>query len=94
MKKTKTTNNNKKNNNRILQGRVISNKMQKSIVVAIERIVKHKLYGKYIRRKTKLHAHDENNECKIGDIVKIYETKPISKKKSWKLMNIVKKSIL
>ncbi|WP_348666371.1 30S ribosomal protein S17 [Arsenophonus symbiont of Ornithomya chloropus] len=79
---------------RILQGVVISNKMQKSIVVAIKRMVKHPLYGKFIRRTTKLHVHDEDNECKIGDLVEIRESRPISKTKSWKLIRIVEKNIL
>ncbi|WMY96133.1 MAG: 30S ribosomal protein S17 [Arsenophonus sp.] len=79
---------------RILQGIVISNKMQKSIVVAIKRMVKHPLYGKFIRRTTKLHVHDEDNECKIGDLVEIRESRPISKTKSWKLIRIVEKNVL
>ncbi|WMY96759.1 MAG: 30S ribosomal protein S17 [Arsenophonus sp.] len=79
---------------RILKGIVISDKMQKSIVVAIKRIVKHPLYGKFIRRTTKLHVHDEKNACKIGDLVEISESRPISKTKSWKLIRIVEKNIL
>ncbi|WMY94984.1 MAG: 30S ribosomal protein S17 [Arsenophonus sp.] len=79
---------------RILQGIVISNKMQKSIVVAIKRIVKHPLYGKFIRRTTKLHVHDEDNECKIGDLVEIRESRPISKTKSWKLIRVIEKNTL
>ncbi|WMY95859.1 MAG: 30S ribosomal protein S17 [Arsenophonus sp.] len=79
---------------RILQGIVISNKMQKSIVVAIKRMVKHPLYGKFIRRTTKLHVHDEDNECKIGDLIEIRESRPISKTKSWKLIRIVEKNVL
>jgi len=70
-------------------GRVISNKMDKSITVLVERQVKHPLYGKYIRRSTKLHAHDENNECNIGDKVTITECKPISKSKTWRLVDIL-----
>ncbi|CAL4325257.1 30S ribosomal protein S17 [Buchnera aphidicola (Eriosoma lanigerum)] len=80
-------------NSRLLNGCVISDKMQKSIVVAIERLVKHNLYGKFIKRTTKLHVHDEKNECKEGDIVEICECRPISKTKSWKLVRIVEKSI-
>nr|BET44518.1 MAG: 30S ribosomal protein S17 [Candidatus Aschnera chinzeii] len=75
-----------------LQGHVSSNKMNKSITVIIERIIKHQLYGKFIRRTTKLHVHDEHNECNIGDLVEICQTKPISKTKSWKLKNIIKKN--
>lgn len=78
---------------RSLQGHVLSNKMQKTIVVSIERVVKHPIYGKFIKRTTKLHVHDENNECHIGDVVKIRECRPISKTKSWMLLNIVEKKI-
>ncbi|MFP3036560.1 MAG: 30S ribosomal protein S17 [Arsenophonus sp. ER-LPS3-MAG3] len=78
---------------RTLQGRVTSDKMDKSIVVSIERIVKHPLYGKFIRRTTKLHVHDENNECSIDDLVEICETRPISKTKSWMLVRIVEKAV-
>ncbi|KAB2823885.1 30S ribosomal protein S17 [Aliivibrio sp. S4TY2] len=77
---------------RTMQGRVVSDKMDKSIVVAIERMVKHPIYGKYIKRTTKLHAHDENNECGLGDTVEIRECRPLSKTKSWTLVNIVEKA--
>ncbi|MDD9196435.1 30S ribosomal protein S17 [Aliivibrio sp. S3MY1] len=77
---------------RTMQGRVISDKMDKSIVVAIERMVKHPIYGKYIKRTTKLHAHDENNECGQGDLVAIRECRPLSKTKSWTLVNIIEKA--
>jgi len=76
-------------NTRTLQGKVISNKMDKSITVAIERNVKHPIYGKFITRTTKLHVHDENNQCKEGDIVTIRECRPLSKTKSWTLVAIV-----
>ena len=79
---------------RTLQGRVISDKMQKSAVVAIERVVKHPIYGKFINRTTKLHIHDENNECGIGDVVEIRETRPLSKTKSWALVRVVEKAVL
>ncbi len=69
-------------------GRVISNKMDKTITILIERRVKHPMYGKYITRSSKIHAHDENNECGIGDTVTVEETRPISKSKSWKLLRI------
>ena len=75
-----------------LTGSVISNKMDKTISVLIERTVKHPLYGKYLRRSTKLLAHDENNECNEGDIVVIEPTRPISKNKSWKLQRIIEKA--
>ena len=77
---------------RTLQGRVVSDKMDKSIVVAIERKVKHPIYGKYIKRTTKLHAHDENNQCAMGDVVSIKECRPLSKTKSWTLVEIVEKA--
>lgn len=76
-------------NTRTLQGKVISNKMDKSITVAIERHVKHPIYGKFITRTTKLHVHDENNQCKEGDIVTIRECRPLSKTKSWTLVSVV-----
>ena len=69
-------------------GRVISNKMDKTVTLLIERRVKHPVYGKYITRSSKIHAHDENNECGIGDTVTVEETRPISKSKSWKLLRI------
>ena len=79
-------------NTRTLQGKVISAKMEKSIVVAIERKVKHPLYGKFMKRTTKLHAHDETNQCNEGDVVLISECRPISKNKSWTLASIVTKA--
>lgn len=78
---------------RTLQGRVVSDKMEKSIVVAIERFVKHPIYGKFIKRTTKLHVHDENNECGIGDVVEIRECRPLSKTKSWTLVRVVEKAV-
>lgn len=74
---------------RTLTGKVTSDKMNKTIVVVVPRYSKHSLYGKAMKRTTKLHAHDENNECKIGDVVVIQETKPISKTKAWTLVNKV-----
>jgi len=79
-------------NIRTLQGRVVSNKMDKSIVVAIERRVKHPLYGKYMNRTTKVHAHDEENTCREGDLVTIRETRPVSKTKSWALVDVLERS--
>ena len=73
-------------------GRVVSNKMQKSIVVAIERRVPHGLYRKYFRRTSQLMAHDEKQEAKIGDLVKIMEVRPLSKRKRWRLVEIVEKA--
>jgi len=74
---------------RTLTGKVVSDKMDKSIVVLIERQVQHPLYGKLIRRSTKLHAHDENNTAKAGDVVTIKESRPISKTKAWTLVEVV-----
>jgi len=73
-------------------GRVVSNKMDKTVTVRLERLVKHSLYGKYIRRSSKVHAHDENNECNEGDTVRISQTKPISKNKSWQVDEIVERA--
>ena len=73
-------------------GKVVSNKMDKTIVVAIEDNVKHPLIGKIVKRTYKLKAHDENNECQIGDIVKVMETRTISKDKRWRLVEIVEKA--
>jgi small subunit ribosomal protein S17 len=73
---------------RTLTGKVVSDKMNKSIVVLIERRVKHPVYGKYISKSSKLKAHDEHNECKEGDTVTIAESRPISKSKSWSLVKI------
>ena len=77
---------------RTVQGRVVSNKADKSVTVVIERFVKHPIYGKFIRRSTKLHAHDENNVCNEGDIVTLRECRPISKNKTWMLVDVVEKA--
>lgn len=74
---------------RTLSGRVISNKMDKSITVLVERFVKHPVYGKYIKRSTKLMAHDEHNQCNEGDIVSITSCRPMSKKKTFRLVEVV-----
>ncbi len=74
---------------RIQTGSVISDKMNKSAIVMIERKVKHPLYGKFVKKSTRFHIHDENNECKIGDTVQITECRPISKTKSWTLVKVV-----
>ena len=73
-------------------GVVVSNKMEKSIVVAIKSKVKHPIYGKFINRTTKLMAHDEENACNIGDTVRISETRPLSRKKTWRLVEIIEKA--
>ena len=73
-------------------GKVVSNKMDKTIVVAIADMVKHPLYGKVIKRTIKIHAHDENNECNIGDKVMVMETRPLSATKRWRLVEIIEKA--
>lgn len=78
---------------RVLQGKVVSDKMDKTITVMVERRVKHPLYGKYMTRSTKLHAHDENNECAIGDTVSIMESRPLSKTKTWRLQGVIEKAV-
>jgi len=75
---------------RTLTGRVVSDKMDKTVTVLIERLVKHAVYGKFIRRSTKLHVHDENNISKEGDMVVIKESRPYSKSKTWSLVEVVK----
>ena len=81
-----------RNLRKVRTGKVVSDKMDKTIVVAIEDNVKHPLIGKIVKRTYKLKAHDENNECQIGDIVKVMETRPISKDKRWRLVEIVEKA--
>ena len=73
-------------------GVVVSNKMDKSIVIKVERKVKHPLYGKFVKKSTKFMAHDEKNECNIGDVVRIMETRPLSKNKCWRLVEIVERA--
>ena len=77
---------------RTVQGTVVSNKMDKTVVVAIVRQVKHPIYGKFIKRTTKIHAHDENNQCNMGDVVTLRECRPLSKNKSWTLVDVVEKA--
>ena len=74
---------------RTLQGRVVSDKMDKTITVEVERRVKHPVYGKYITRSSKVHAHDEDNNAALGDVVLVKESRPISKSKSWKLVEVI-----
>jgi small subunit ribosomal protein S17 len=74
---------------RTVEGRVVSNKMQKTVTVLVERQVKHGLYGKYIKRSTKLHAHDEEGKCQEGDLVRVSECRPLSKTKNWRVVEIV-----
>jgi small subunit ribosomal protein S17 len=78
----------------VVVGKVVSNKMHKTIVVKVERLVRHPKYGKYLRQFTKLSAHDENNDCHEGDLVEIRQSRPISKKKAWVLVNILEKAVV
>ncbi|APE04676.1 MULTISPECIES: 30S ribosomal protein S17 [Alteromonas] len=77
---------------RTVQGRVVSNKMDKTITVVVERFVKHPIYGKFIKRSTKLHAHDESNVCNKGDVVTVRECRPLSKNKTWMLVDVIEKA--
>ena len=81
-----------RNTRKVRTGVVVSDKMDKTVVVAVERIMRHPLYGKTIKRTKKFKAHDENNECKVGDTVKIMETRPLSHDKRWRVVEIVKKA--
>ncbi len=83
-----------RNLRKVLIGTVKSNKMDKTIVVAVETSKKHKTYGKFMKRTYTLKAHDENNECQIGDKVKVMETRPLSKDKRWRLVEIVEKAVI
>jgi len=74
---------------RTVEGRVVSNKMNKTVTVLVERQVKHALYGKYLRRSTKLHAHDEDNACNEGDVVLVTECRPFSKTKNWRVVEVI-----
>lgn len=85
-------NNTEKKQQRTVQGRVVSNKMDKTVTVLVERQVKHELYGKYIRRSTKLHAHDADNSCNEGDVVRVAECAPMSKTKNWRVVEIVERA--
>jgi len=78
--------------NRTLQGRVISDRMDKTVTILVERFVKHPIYGKFVRRSTKVHAHDENNECHTGDVVVVEQCRPLSKSKTWRLVQIVERA--
>ena len=81
-----------KKGRRTINGRVVSDKMDKTVSVSVERLIKHPVYGKYIRRTTKVLAHDEGNECKTGDQVTISECRPMSKNKAWQVVNVVERA--
>jgi small subunit ribosomal protein S17 len=76
---------------KFMTGRVVSDAMQKTVVVAIERLVKHEEYGKYVRRRSRFKVHDEKNECKVGDVIRFMETRPLSKDKRWRLVDFVQR---
>jgi len=78
---------------RVVSGRVVSSKMDKTATVVLERLVKHPLYGKYIRRSSKVHVHDANNECQEGDLVSIEQCRPISKTKAWRLVKVIGRAV-
>jgi small subunit ribosomal protein S17 len=73
-------------------GKVVSDRMDKTVVVSIERLVRHPVYGRYVRRRTKFKVHDENNQCRIGDIIRFMETRPLSKDKRWRFVELVEKA--
>lgn len=81
-----------RNNRKVREGIVVSDKMDKSIVIKVERKMKHPIYGKFLKRSTKFMAHDEKNECHIGDRVRIMETRPLSKNKCWRLVEIIERA--
>ena len=83
-----------KKRTRTLTGKVVSNRMDKSITVLVERRVKHPVYGKYMTKSSKVHAHDEKNECNIGDLVSLSESKPISKTKAWQLVSVLENALV
>ena len=83
-----------RNLRKVMVGKVVSDKMDKTVVVAVETSVKHKVYNKIVKRTYKLKAHDEANECKIGDTVKVMETRPLSKDKRWRVVEVMEKAII
>jgi len=83
-----------RNLRKVMVGKVVSDKMDKTVVVAVETSVRHKVYNKIVKRTYKLKAHDEANECKIGDTVKVMETRPLSKDKRWRVVEIMEKAVI
>jgi small subunit ribosomal protein S17 len=81
-----------RNRRKLRIGKVVSDRMEKTIVVSIERLVKHEVYGRYVRRRTKFKVHDEKNECRIGDVVRFMETRPLSKDKRWRFVEFVERA--
>ena len=76
---------------KVMTGKVVSDSMEKTVVVTIERLVKHETYGKYVRRRNRFKVHDEKNECKVGDVIRFMETRPLSKDKRWRLLDFVQR---
>jgi small subunit ribosomal protein S17 len=89
---TATTGTTQRNRRKLRVGKVVSDRMEKTIVVSIERLVKHPTYGRYVRKRTKFKVHDEKNECHIGDVVRFMETRPLSKDKRWRFVGIVERA--
>jgi small subunit ribosomal protein S17 len=89
---TATTETTQRNRRKLRVGKVVSDRMEKTIVVSIERLVKHPTYGRYVRKRTKFKVHDEKNECRIGDVVRFMETRPLSKDKRWRFVGIVERA--
>jgi small subunit ribosomal protein S17 len=89
---TETTGTTDRNRRKMRVGKVVSDRMEKTIVVSIERLVKHPTYGRYVRKRTKFKVHDEKNECRIGDVVRFMETRPLSKDKRWRFVGIVERA--
>ena len=83
-----------RNLRKVMVGKVVSDKMDKTVVVAVETSVRHKMYNKIVKRTYKLKAHDESNECKVGDTVKVMETRPLSKDKRWRVVEIMEKAVI
>ena len=89
---TATTETTDRNRRKLRVGKVVSDRMEKTIVVSIERLVKHPTYGRYVKKRTKFKVHDEKNECHIGDVVRFMETRPLSKDKRWRFVGIVERA--
>jgi small subunit ribosomal protein S17 len=87
-----TTETTERNRRKTRVGKVVSDRMDKTVVVSIERLVKHETYGRYVRRRTKFKVHDENNECRIGDVIRFMETRPLSKDKRWRFVEFVERA--
>ena len=89
---TETTATEERNRRKSRVGKVVSDRMEKTVVVSIERLVKHPTYGRYVRRRSKFKVHDEKNECRVGDVIRFMETRPISKDKRWRFIGFVERA--